>query len=184
MEEAMKPNLFAATAMLTMALAATGIAALTATAAHGAVSATPTLSPSEASALQYMREEEKLARDVYTTLAAKWNTPVFRNIARSEQQHMDAVKVLLDRYDIADPAADTAAGSFKNPSLQTLYTKLVRQGSVSFAAAMAVGVQIEKLDIADLQSRIAQADKTDVRAVFTQLSRASARHQRAFERHL
>jgi hypothetical protein len=49
----------------------------------------------------------------------------------------------------------------------------VKQGSVSFAAAMAVGVQIEKLDIADLQSRLAQTDKSDIRTVFTQLSRAT-----------
>jgi hypothetical protein len=184
MEEAMKRQLFAVAAVLVVALSAAGSAALAATAARGASSTTPTLSAAETSALQYMREEEKLARDVYTALAARWSTPVFRNISRSEQRHMDAVEVLLDRYEVADPAAGAAAGTFKNPTFQALYAKLVKQGSVSFAAAMAVGVQIEKLDIADLQSRLAKADKTDIRTVFTQLSRASVNHQRAFERHL
>jgi hypothetical protein len=180
MEDTMKTRLIISTVALAATLSLFGSAALAST----SVATTQRATATEASALQYMREEEKLARDVYNTLSAKWNTPVFRNIARSEQQHMDAIKVLLDRYGVADPAAGMAAGSFKSPTLQALYTKLVKQGSVSFAAAMAVGVQIEKLDIADLQSRLAQADKTDIRVVFTQLSRASANHQRAFERHL
>jgi hypothetical protein len=54
------------------------------------------LSEEEFSALLYMREEEKLARDVYLTLGAHWSLPIFQNIGQSEQAHMDAVKVLLD----------------------------------------------------------------------------------------
>ena len=81
-------------------------------------------------------------------------------------------------------AAGAAVGSFKNPTLQSLYTRLAQQGAASFASAMAVGAQIEKLDIADLQSRLTQTDKADIRLVFGLLSRASANHLRAFERHL
>ena len=43
-----------------------------------------------------MREEEKLARDVYLTLYDIWGTPAFNNIASSEQTHMDAVLMLID----------------------------------------------------------------------------------------
>ncbi len=50
-----------------------------------------------------LREEEKLARDVYLYLYTHWNQWIFSNIAKSEQQHMDAVKGLLDKYDIEDP---------------------------------------------------------------------------------
>jgi hypothetical protein len=183
----MRHQLLGATVALAAALSllgSTALAATTGTATRQTTAATPTLRAAETAALQYMREEEKLARDVYTTLSAKWSTPIFRNISRSEQRHMDSVKLLLDRYGVADPAAGAAVGSFENPSLQALYTKLVQQGSTSFASAMAVGVQIEKLDIADLQSRLAQTDKADIRLVFSQLSRASASHLRAFERHL
>jgi len=56
------------------------------------------LSESEMQGLILMREEEKLARDVYTTLGEKWDLNIFINIAGSEQTHTDAVKYLLDRY--------------------------------------------------------------------------------------
>lgn len=49
-----------------------------------------------------MREEEKLARDVYLTFGEKWGLTLFTNIAKSEQTHTDAVKTLLDRYEIKD----------------------------------------------------------------------------------
>ncbi len=41
---------------------------------------TSTLSAIETADLQFMREEEKLAHDVYAALYAKWQTPVFLNI--------------------------------------------------------------------------------------------------------
>jgi hypothetical protein len=62
------------------------------------------LSPEETAALLFMREEEKLARDVYNTLYEIWGQPTFTNIAASEQTHMDEVKLLLERYSLADPA--------------------------------------------------------------------------------
>ena len=187
MEEAMKHHLFGATAALVAALSLLGAPALASTAGAAnrqTAAATPTLSGARPPLSSTCARKNKLARDVYTTLSARWSTPVFRNISRSEQRHMDAIKLLLDRYGVADPAAGAAVGSFKNPSLQSLYTKLVQQGSVSFASAMAVGAKIEKLDIADLQSRLTQTDKADIRLVFSQLSRASANHLRAFERNL
>ena len=39
------------------------------------------LTDDEAAALAYLREEEKLARDVYLTLADTWQLPIFANIA-------------------------------------------------------------------------------------------------------
>ena len=100
------------------------------------------LSPEEAAALLFMREEEKLARDVYNTLYEIWGQPTFTNIAASEQAHMDEIKLLLDRYSLADPALEP--GSFTDPSLQALYDQLVAQGSVSLAEALKVGASICK----------------------------------------
>jgi hypothetical protein len=38
-----------------------------------------------------MREEEKLAHDVYMTLYEKWGQQIFKNIAASEETHTNAV---------------------------------------------------------------------------------------------
>ncbi len=136
------------------------------------------LSADEAASLIFMREEEKMARDVYHALYAVWGQPTFVNIAASEQAHMDEIKVLLDRYGLDDPAQD--AGVFTNPELQALYNQLVAQGSISLADALKVGAAIEEIDILDLQERLALTDNLDIQTAFNNLLRGSASHLRAF----
>lgn len=138
------------------------------------------LASSEAAALTFMREEEKLARDVYLTLAESWSLPVFTNIAASEQIHMDALKTLLDRYGLADPTAGKAQGEFTNPELQALYTQLVARGTTSLPEALAVGAAIEEIDILDLQERTSDATPADVAQVYQQLLQGSYNHLRSF----
>lgn len=138
-----------------------------------------TLDQDELDGLQFMLEEEKLARDVYTTLYQVWGLPVFNNIAGSEQTHMDAVRDLLVRYDIT-PAAASEVGSFNNPDLQALYDQLVAQGSQSIADALLVGGAIEEIDILDLQERMAQTDQEDIQMVYQNLERGSINHLSAF----
>ena len=58
------------------------------------------LTADEILGLQFMLEEEKLARDVYLTLGEAWGLNVFQNISRAEQTHMDAVASLLQRYGV------------------------------------------------------------------------------------
>lgn len=137
------------------------------------------LNQSEIDALLFMREEEKLARDVYLTLYEKWNLVIFNNIARSEQQHMDAVKVLLDQYNLEDPMLGEI-GEFENQVLQDLYDELILTGSKSVQDALKVGGAIEEIDILDLKESLADATNTDVIRVFESLLRGSNNHLRAF----
>ncbi len=78
-----------------------------------------------------MREEEKLARDVYLDMNDLWDAVVFVNIAASEQQHMDTLLQLLDKYGLPDPAASDIPGWFSDQNLQTLYDDLVNRGQAS-----------------------------------------------------
>lgn len=142
--------------------------------------ASVTLNDAEIEGLLYMREEEKLARDVYLTLYDEWGLRVFQNISRSEQTHMDAVKTLLDRYGLEDPAAGNAIGVFTDLTLQALYDQLVAEGSQSLADALRVGAAIEEIDILDLEERIAQTDNADIQQVYENLMRGSSNHLRAF----
>ncbi|MBK8822718.1 MAG: DUF2202 domain-containing protein [Anaerolineales bacterium] len=136
------------------------------------------LSAEEAAALLFMREEEKLARDVYNALYTTWGQQTFTNIASSEQMHMDEIKVLLDRYALTDPAL--APGQFTDPALQALYTQLVAQGNLSLADALKVGAAIEEIDIRDLQTRMAETDNADIQQAYTNLMNGSYSHLKAF----
>ena len=141
-----------------------------------------TLTAAETAGLLRMREEEKLAHDIYVALNDKWHLQVFTNISAAEQTHTDAVKILLDRYGLSDPATGNAAGVFTNPDLQSFYPTLVDQGSGSQIAALTVGATIEDLDIADLQSLTTTTP--DISLVYTNLEKGSRNHLRAFTKQL
>jgi hypothetical protein len=142
------------------------------------------ISDEEAEGLQFIREEEKLAHDVYVTMYNEWGLPLFNNIAASEQKHTDAIVTLLDRYDLADPAAGEALGKFTDPELQSLYGQLIIQGSKSVTDALKVGAAIEEIDITDLQVRLADTDNADIEMVYENLLAGSENHLRAFVRNL
>ncbi len=137
------------------------------------------LSQAESDGLLFMYEEEKLARDVYNYFSTLYTQPMFSNIASSEQTHMDSVKALLDRYDLAVPVADTA-GVFNNADLKQLYTDLIKSGSQSLADALLAGAAIEEIDILDLKERLAQVDQADIRQVYESLLYGSYNHLNAF----
>ena len=151
-----------------------------------AVDAAPSQDAAESAtdALLYMREEEKLAHDVYVTLYQQWDLPVFDNISRAESQHMSMVLQALDARGLADPAAGKGLGEFMNADLQALYDELVAQGSESVVAALTAGATIEDLDISDLQASLKTVTDEDVRWVFETLLRGSENHMRAFVRNL
>ena len=86
------------------------------------------LSEEEISDLLFMREEEKLAHDVYSYLYEQWGLNVFQNIANSEQTHTTSVLALLNQYGISDPVEGLNAGQFANSDLQNLYDQLTAQG--------------------------------------------------------
>ena len=138
------------------------------------------LTTEESQGLIHMRQEEKLARDVYLTLGEKWDTPIFAHIARSESRHMAAVAGLLARHDVADPVAKDVRGEFADPQLRQLYRTLVADGLKSHADAIQVGIQIEELDIADLQANLLKVRQPDIQTVYQNLLRASEQHLRAF----
>jgi hypothetical protein len=134
----------------------------------------------EAEGLLFMREEEKLARDVYLTLYDQWHINIFQNIAASEQTHTDTVKTLLDRYGLEDPMINDKIGVFNNADLQALYDQLAAQGSQSLSEALNVGAAIEEIDILDLEKYIAQTENSDIQRVYESLLKGSRNHLRAF----
>jgi len=171
----------AAAALATIGWSATAQAAPPTPAPTPAATATATADAALVKNLTFMREEEQLARDVYTALAAKYSAAApFVNIANSEQRHFDTVGLLLTRYGIADPAAGHSAGSYADPDLQSLYKTLLVTGSESLAKAYEVGLTVENKDIADLKAAIGETSQADARAALTNLLNGSQHHLAAF----
>lgn len=142
------------------------------------------ISLEEKAHLLLMREEELMAQEVYEYLYSFYKVPVFNNISKSENTHTLSIKVLLGKYRIPDPAMDHEAGVFQNQEIQELYNSLTERGSQSFLDALIVGITIEDLDIHDLEVCLKDVDNVDIDLVFTNLSRGSRNHMRAFNRHL
>ena len=137
------------------------------------------LSENEAAALSFMREEEKLARDVYLFLFKLWGDQTFSNIADAEQTHMDALKTILDQYGLPDPASKKI-GVFNNAELQELYDALIIKGSMSRIDALDVGALIEEVDIEDIQIAIEESTHADLDRVYGNLIAGSINHLKAF----
>ncbi|MCV7317471.1 DUF2202 domain-containing protein [Mycolicibacillus parakoreensis] len=140
------------------------------------------LSDGERADLVLMREEERLARDLYRRFHQAWGVPVFDNIAASEQRHHDAIGRLLDRYGVPDPSAGQPAGVYAEADLQNAYDRWLARGLSSVEEAYAVGVELETGDIADLTAAAEDSEKADIHRVYENLRAASENHLRAFDR--
>ncbi len=155
----------------------------------------------------FMREEEKLARDVYITLGSQFpDLKIFGNIDDSEQRHTCAVCDLLEKYDIEDPSTNDNVGVFTGEVFggyfTAKYAELVERGSLDTLAALYVGAYIEELDVVDINYcpeeviRVIDSivndsdcgkiytDNQDVRRVYESLLEGSKNHLRAFVRNI
>lgn len=141
------------------------------------------LSEEEITNLEFLREEEKLARDVYSFSYEKYGEIIFNNISQSEQQHMDQVLKLLNTYQISDPAS-TEIGVFNDAELQNLYDNLIAKSALSLADALIVGATIEDLDIKDIADYELITNKLDILSVLAGLKCGSRNHLRNYTNQL
>jgi hypothetical protein len=130
--------------------------------------------------LSYLREEEKLARDVYLYNKELYGLNIFGNISSSEQTHMDKVLELLELAGLEDPMKSNSIGEFNNAELAALYTELTEQSSVSIVEALKVGALIEDLDIDDIEKMMTHTTNTSVLKVYSNLVCGSKNHIRAY----
>ena len=134
--------------------------------------------------LEAMRQEEKLARDVYRHFHALYGVQIFSNISEAEQTHTNRIKDLLDKYGLTDSVTDDTEGVFRDEAFTTLYTALIARGEVSVNDAYQVGYDIEVLDINDLDAALSRTDNEDITLVYENLRAGSEKHKSAFSRFL
>ena len=129
--------------------------------------------------LLFLREEEKLARDIYIYAYTKYQNTVFNSISQSEQKHMDNVLSILNHYSIPDPAS-TQIGVFNNATLQSLYNQLISHVDISESESLKVGATIEELDINDIDDFIANTSNSQLLSMYEKLNCGSKNHIRSF----
>lgn len=149
---------------------------------------TTTLNKNVIDHLNYIREIEKVAHDVYVTMYDTWkdteykkNAEIFNDIYDSEQQHMDTMLKMLEKYNLPDPASDEF-GVFNNEALQEKYDDLVAIGVTDYIRALhEVGGYIEELDMIDLQEALdVNQTPVDLMTAYEHLMEGSKNHLRAF----
>lgn len=134
--------------------------------------------------LRFMREEEKLARDVYLTLDEYWGdqTPVFASIAMSEEIHANTVDYILDRYGIADPVTNDTVGVFTNKGLQELYNLLITKGKASLNNALYVAGLMAEKDMKDISVAMDATDEQGIILAYANLLDGSKSQLRTLAR--
>lgn len=165
--------------ILIVATVALTLASTAVWAGKGKFSETTVLSESESEMLTFMREEEKLARDVYIDMFEMWDAKIFISIVASEQKHMDTMKKMLDKYGLPDPAIQ-GTGQFTNEDLQQKYDELVTIGSTSYVDGLHVGATIEEIDMVDIQHAIDVTSHIDIVTAYQNLLEGSKNHLRAY----
>jgi hypothetical protein len=177
----MSKNIFRATAITLGGLALAAGAWTAVAAPRDTVPADTSVSTAVASDLAFSRDEERMARDLYSAIAAQYNNAVpFSTIVNSEQRHYASVGVLLVRYGVPDPSTGKAAGVYANADIQKLYDTLLAQSKVSLTEAYKVGVAVETRDIADVKDSMATATQADIDRVYGNLLNGSQMHLQAF----
>jgi hypothetical protein len=161
---------------------AQGEAVLTLT-GGGAGTAVANLSPGDVQGIVFIWEEEKVARDLYSSFYQGTNLTIFADLARSEQRHMDQAGMLMDRYGLTAPATGEP-GVFSNETLERLYADLLARGRWSEEDALTAAVVFEEISIVDLEREISSARAEDVRVVYQGLLAGSRKHLRSYVRDL
>lgn len=144
---------------------------------------TPVITDDELDILLEMKEEEKLAHDVYVAMYDKWGSMIFSNISFAEEKHLNAIIRLLEYYGLTYVQVGEP-GVFTIEKFQTLYNELIAAGSVSVEEAFKTGVLIEEMDIKDLTEALEVVTNDNIVIVFENLLKASCNHLRAFNREL
>lgn len=143
--------------------------------------ATGELSEQEINDIIHMRQEEKLARDIYRTLGETYPINQFKNIPLSEQKHTDAMELLLERYNIEDPIKDeTIIWTYKDEKFITLFNELTQQWKNSLIDALRVWAMVEDINMAKLLEVIKNTDNKDIQFVYESVLAQSHNHMIAF----
>lgn len=154
-----------------------GATAFNAPAITAPFDSTADLTADEIEFLFAVREDEKLARDLYAVFYTKFQNKIFENIGKSETTHLKAIERLYDYYQIDYPVVGDA-GKFSDPELQHLYDSLIVKGD-SLLAAVKIMANLEESNIFHYREVLKTIINTNIKIVIENLEKGSENHFKA-----
>lgn len=133
----------------------------------------------EIQGILFIWQEEKAARDLYISLYEETNLSIFMDLVRSEQNHMDQAKSIIDKFGLQMPVPDVP-GKFENQTLKEIYNRMQAQGRLSHQEALKSAATFEEISIVDLEKEIAATNMEEIEVVYQGLLAGSRKHLRSY----
>jgi len=135
------------------------------------------LSKEEKTDIQKLREEEKLARDIYIKAYNTYEYFAFVNLYKGEQIHMDNLLNLEMQYMVEDIILPDT-GKYVDESIQNFYNNHLSQITTSATDAFKVGMTTEEMIIYDIQNFENNTEEADILKVYSKIKCWSRNHLR------
>lgn len=129
--------------------------------------------------LLHVSQQEKLARDFYSSLSETWRLDVFHTTSGSEDIHADALRTLLARYKLPDPAYGLGRGEFNRVDLSERYNDLIARGRFSAVEALKAAASVEELEIEHISERLPQVQSPELANVLESVVASDKHHLRS-----
>lgn len=130
-----------------------------------------------------MREDEKVAIDLYTAFATQYPTATqFSRIAAAEATHIAVAETVLGYYEVTYPALG-AAGVFADAERQAQYQELLAKATTLQAAFEAMAT-LEEENIAAYKAVEANITNANLKLIVSNMIKASSNHLKAAVRQL
>ncbi|NTV17903.1 MAG: DUF2202 domain-containing protein [Bacteroidales bacterium] len=142
-----------------------------------AFDSTADLTADEIEFIYAVREDEKVARDLYFSFFGTFGLKPFENIGKAEDNHIKATEKLFDYYEIDYPAL-SENGKFENAIRQKLFDSLLLKGTPELEA-FKVMAMLEESNIVEYGEVLKTIANPNIKIVIENLARASANHFKA-----
>jgi hypothetical protein len=137
------------------------------------------LSDGDRRTLLHVSQQEKLARDFYSSLSETWRLDVFHTTSGSEDIHADSLRTLLARYKLPDPAYGLGRGEFNRVDLAERYDDLIARGRFSAVEALKAAASVEELEIEDISDRLPRVQSPELSNVLESVVSSDKHHLRS-----
>jgi hypothetical protein len=124
-----------------------------------------------------VREDEKVARDMYFSFFGKFGLKPFENIGKAEDNHIKATEKLFDYYEIDYPTL-SENGKFEDAIRQKLYDSLLLKGTPELEAFKVMAL-LEESNIVEYGEVLKTIVNPNIKIVIENLAMASANHFKA-----